>query len=69
MKKVIITLQSDQSIKKINKVMEKMLWDSEFSYEFEEADWKINDQSPDLTYNHLMEWDKNDLAEFILNNL
>ena len=69
MKKVIITLQSDQSIKKINKVMEKMLWDSEFSYEFEEADWRINDQSPDLTYSQLMEWDKNDLAEYILNYL
>jgi|TARA_R100001510_G_C7455604_1_gene78477 hypothetical protein len=41
MKKVIITLQSDQSIEEINKVMEKMLWDSEFSYEFEEADWEI----------------------------
>ena len=69
MKKVTITLQSDQSIKKINKVMEKMLWDSEFSYEFEEADWRINNQSPDLTYSQLMEWDKNDLAEYILNYL
>lgn len=42
MKKVTITLKSDQSIKKINKLMEQMLWDSEFSYEFEDADWEIN---------------------------
>jgi len=40
-KKVTITLQSNQSIEQINKVMEKMLWDSEFSYEFEDADWEI----------------------------
>ena len=42
MKKVIITLKSDQSIEEINKLMEQMLWDSEFSYEFEDANWEIN---------------------------
>ena len=42
MKKVTITLKSDQSIEEINKVMEQMLWDSEFSYEFEDANWEIN---------------------------
>jgi len=42
MKKVTITLESDQSIKEINKIMEKMLWDSEFSYEFENAEWEIS---------------------------
>ena len=41
MKEITITLKSDQSIEEINKVMEKMLWDSEFSYEFEDADWEI----------------------------
>ena len=41
MRKVIITLESDQSIKDINKTMERMLWDSEFSYEFDNADWEI----------------------------
>jgi len=42
MKKVTITLESDQSIKEINKLMEKMLWDSEYSYEFDNADWEIS---------------------------
>jgi len=41
MKKVTIKLKSDLSKEELNKVMEKMLWDSEFSYEFEDADWKI----------------------------
>jgi hypothetical protein len=41
MKEVIITLQSNRSRAEINKLMEIMLWDSEFSYEFEEADWEI----------------------------
>jgi hypothetical protein len=40
MNKVTITLYSNQSEKDIDKLMEKMLWDSEFSYEFENADWK-----------------------------
>jgi hypothetical protein len=39
MNKVTITLYSNQSEKNIDKLMEKMLWDSEFSYEFEDADW------------------------------
>jgi hypothetical protein len=42
MRKVIITLEIDQSIENINKVMERMLWDSEHSYEFENADWEIS---------------------------
>lgn len=42
MKKVTITLKSDRSIKEINKLMAQMLWDSEFSYEFEDADWVIH---------------------------
>lgn len=42
MKKVTITLRSSQSVEEINKVMEEMLWDSEFSYEFEDADWVIS---------------------------
>ena len=41
MKKITITLYSEQSNKDINKVMEEMLWDSEFSYEFEDAEWNI----------------------------
>ena len=41
MKLVTITLVSDQSEDEINKVMEEMLWDSEFSYEFENANWII----------------------------
>jgi len=42
MKKVTITLRSSQSVEEINKVMEEMLWDSYFSYEFEDADWVIS---------------------------
>jgi len=42
MRKVIITLESDQSIKEINQTMERMLWDSEFSYLFDNADWDIS---------------------------
>jgi len=42
MKKVTITLRSSQSVKEINKIMEEMLWDSEFSYEFEDALWVIS---------------------------
>jgi len=38
--KVTINLYSDKTEKDINRLMEKMLWDSEFSYEFENADWK-----------------------------
>ena len=45
MKKVTITLKSSQSVEEINKVMEEMLWDSEFSYEFEGADWVIWDNN------------------------
>lgn len=41
MKLVTITLVSDQSEDEINKIMEEMLWDSEFSYEFENANWII----------------------------
>ena len=41
MKTVTIELKSDLSEEELNKVMEKMLWDSEFSYEFEDAEWKI----------------------------
>ena len=69
MKQVTITLKSNLSSEDINRLMEKMLWDSEFSYDFEDADWKINSQNPELTYELLMEWDKNDLAEYILDKL
>tara|TARA_B100001287_G_scaffold181762_1_gene153298 strand:- start:1892 stop:2020 length:129 start_codon:yes stop_codon:yes gene_type:complete len=41
MKTVTIKLKSDLPQEELNKVMEKMLWDSEFSYEFEDAEWKI----------------------------
>ena len=42
---VTITLVSDQSEDEINKVMEEMLWDSEFSYEFENANWTIEEDT------------------------
>ena len=45
MKLVTITLVSDKSEDEINKVMEKMLWDSEFSYEFENANWTIEEDT------------------------
>ena len=45
MKKVTITLVSDQSDNEINKVMEEMLWDSYFSYEFEDANWIIEEDT------------------------
>jgi len=45
MKLVTITLVSDQSEDEINKVMEEMLWDSEFSYEFENANWIITEDT------------------------
>jgi hypothetical protein len=45
MKKVTITLVSDQSEDEINKVMEEMLWDSEFSYEFGNANWIIEEDT------------------------
>ena len=45
MKLVTITLVSDQSEDEINKVMEKMLWDSEFSYEFENANCTIEEDT------------------------
>lgn len=41
MKNVTITLQSELSKNELNNLLEKMLWDSEFSYEFENANWKI----------------------------
>ena len=41
MKNITITLQTDLSKKEINKVLERMLWDSEFSDEFENANWKF----------------------------
>ena len=66
MNQVIITLKSNLSSEETDKLMEKMLWDSEFSYDFEDADWEINNQGSDLTYEALMQWDKNDLAEYIL---
>jgi hypothetical protein len=45
MKLVTITLVSDQSENEINKLMEEMLWDSEFSYEFENANWIIEEDT------------------------
>lgn len=41
MYKVNITLKSDLPKDELNKVMEQMLWDSEYSYQFEDANWKI----------------------------
>ena len=41
MKNITITLQTDLSKKEINKVLEQMLWDSEYSYEFENATWEF----------------------------
>tara|TARA_R100001463_G_scaffold46730_6_gene95316 strand:+ start:1512 stop:1643 length:132 start_codon:yes stop_codon:yes gene_type:complete len=41
MKNIKITLETHLSEKEINKVMEEMLWDSEFSYQFKNADWEI----------------------------
>lgn len=41
MKNVTINLQSELSENELNNLLEKMLWDSEFSYEFENANWKI----------------------------
>ena len=43
MKTVTIKLKSDLSQEELNKVMEKMLWDSEFSYEFSERVGNIKD--------------------------
>tara|TARA_B000000565_G_C23684511_1_gene339467 strand:+ start:296 stop:424 length:129 start_codon:yes stop_codon:yes gene_type:complete len=41
MKNVTITLKSSLPTKELNKVMEDMLWDSEYSYQFEDAEWNI----------------------------
>lgn len=41
MYKVNITLKSDLPKDELNKVMEQMLWDSEYSYQFQDANWKI----------------------------
>lgn len=41
MKNVTINLQSELSENELNNLLQKMLWDSEFSYEFENANWKI----------------------------
>jgi len=41
MRNIKITLETHLSEKEINKVMEEMLWDSEFSYQFENSDWEI----------------------------
>ena len=41
-KQVKITLYSYLSDKNLNKIMEKMLWDSEYSYVLEDCEWKIN---------------------------
>jgi len=41
MYKVKITLSSTLPEDELNKVMEDMLWDSEYSYQFENADWCI----------------------------
>ena len=41
MQNVTINLQSELSQNELNNLLEKMLWDSEFSYEFENANWEI----------------------------
>lgn len=41
MNKVTIKLESDLDEKDLNKLLENMLWDSEYSYEFENANWSI----------------------------
>jgi hypothetical protein len=43
MYKVEITLSSSLPKDELNKVMENMLWDSEYSYQFEDADWYIKE--------------------------
>ena len=41
LKKVTIKLESYLDEKDLNKLLENMLWDSEYSYEFENANWSI----------------------------
>ena len=45
MYKVNITLKSDLPKDELNKVMEQMLWDSEYSYQFEDANWKNKNEN------------------------
>lgn len=41
MKRVVINLESELGEKELNTLLERMLWDSEYSYEFENASWVI----------------------------
>lgn len=54
-KNVTITLKSFQTVEEINKTMEKMLWDSEYSYQFEDADWDIYEKT---FHNKKKQWTK-----------
>lgn len=55
-KQVIISTYSYLELETLNKTLEKMLWDSEFSYVIEDADWDINERTLDC--NNKWQWNK-----------
>ena len=58
-RKISINLKSELTTEELNEILEEMLWDSKYSYYFDENEWEITEvyQEPDPEKKH---WD--DLA-------
>ena len=43
MKKITIKLKSELTTEELDEIIEEMLWDSKYSYYFDENEWEITD--------------------------
>jgi hypothetical protein len=43
MRKITIELKSELTTEELNEIIEEMLWDSKYSYYFDENEWEITD--------------------------
>ncbi len=43
MKKITIKLKSELTTEELDKIIEEMLWDSKYSYYFDDNEWEITD--------------------------
>jgi hypothetical protein len=43
MKKITIKLKSELTTEELDEIIEEMLWDSKYSYYFDDNEWEITD--------------------------
>ena len=43
MKKITIKLKSELTTEELDQIIEEMLWDSKYSYYFDDHEWEITD--------------------------